>query len=184
MTRWCLLLGVALMCSVGLAPDVRAGTPDNPAAAGNVGSLDGVKVYDLVTGQAQLLILEQEATDVVIGNPNLVTVSLVDPTTLLLTPTASGVTNLIVLDNKSKEIVLQALVRVDVRVMNPRAGAALARPTVGKDALNSAASVRVFRGLDDATYECFQSYCVSRTEKSISDTKQVKVKQVEDSADK
>ncbi len=88
----------ALMLSLGSATALAADT----ALAAETG-------IEVVMNQAKIIKLTQDASTIVVGNPEIVDATVQDARTIVLTGKGFGVTNLVILDPDGKAVVDEAL---------------------------------------------------------------------------
>lgn len=73
-------------------------------AAPRVSFADGVGLVDVIVDQARLIRLDQDTTQIIVGNPAIADVSAQDSRILVITGKSYGTTNLIALDKDGREI--------------------------------------------------------------------------------
>lgn len=64
---------------------------------------------EVVMNQAKIVKLTQDASTIVVGNPDIVDATVQDPRTIVLTGKGFGVTNLVILDLEGKSVVDAAI---------------------------------------------------------------------------
>ena len=119
------------------AADYSTSTANSNAALANVGDTEFLA---LRSGHPQILVLDTPASNIVVGNPNSLTVSLLDPLHLLLTPKARGSGNLILLDEE-KNIIQSFEVAVDIT--------------------SRTRTVTIHRAMAGTNYDCSSTDCVT-----------------------
>jgi Flp pilus assembly secretin CpaC len=78
-------------------------------AAATTGAASATDLIDVTIDFAKVLKLDRPAATIVVGNPGIADAAVEDDTTVVLTGKNPGTTNLIVLDDKGKEIINSAV---------------------------------------------------------------------------
>lgn len=136
-----MLLVSAVTAPAALAADYST---SDAAAGASLAPVSDSEFISLRTGYPQMLVLERPASNIIVGNPASLTVSLLDPTHVLLTPITRGAGSLILLD-EDKSIVKSFEVAVDIK--------------------SRTRSVTIHRALVRSDYECSSTDCVGKKAK-------------------
>lgn len=135
-------LGVLSLISLlnincNFANAVDASTKSTAAAKTSVSSPGRRSTLNLNTGEAVMLQLDRDATDVIIGNSKVANVSIISPRVVLVTPVAKGITNMVIFDKTSNTVIENAELRVDIA---PK-------------------TITIWRGMQGTDYECGRRGC-------------------------